>query len=228
MSSIIKTILFYFLCHWQIQAQYPAAFTALSEQIPSLEIHLGYASPENFMGRPVNGYQNAIALGTKPLVNQLALIQAELLKKGLGLRIFDAYRPQTAVNDFINWAQIPEDTLNKEIYYPKISKNKLFDFGYIATRSGHSRGSTVDLTIIHTRGTHKGKALDMGGRWDFFGPVSHYENSQLSPAQKNNRKFLRELMILHGFQPYDKEWWHFTLKNEPFPDTYFDFVFTNP
>jgi len=226
MYSLIKCTFCCLLYSLHIQAQYPKGFTVLSDQIPSLDIDLGYATSANFMGRPVRGYKNAVVLGTKELATQLENIQNKLLSKGLGLKIFDAYRPQTAVNDFIQWAKIQEDTLKKRDYYPKIAKIKLFDLGYIASKSGHSRGSTVDLTIIYTQGAQKGKTLDMGGSWDFFGSRSNYDYSLLTPAQQANRKFLRELMITHGFKPYDKEWWHFTIQNEPFPDTYFDFLFS--
>ena len=226
MSLLIKCALLCLFVSWQIQAQYPKGFTELRKQIPSLEIDLGYASSANFMGRPVMGYKNAVALGSQPLAEQLRKVQHKLLTEGLGLKIFDAYRPQTAVNDFVRWSKIQEDTVKKQDYYPEISKHKLFDLGYIASKSGHSRGSTVDLTIIHTLGDNQGKALDMGGSWDYFGPQSNYGYSELTPLQKANRKLLRQLMIEYGFKPYDKEWWHFTLINEPFPDTYFDFLFS--
>jgi len=151
-------------------------------------------------------------------------VQEKLKPLGLGLKIFDAYRPQRAVNDFINWSKHPKDTLTKSIYYPKLAKDQLFDLGYIASRSGHSRGSTVDLTLIYLEGEKKGLVLDMGGVWDFFGIQSNYYFEGVSKQQKSNRKLLRETMKVAGFLPYDEEWWHFTLKEEPFPNLYFDFI----
>jgi D-alanyl-D-alanine dipeptidase len=147
---------------------------------------------------------------------------------GLGLKIYDAYRPQTAVNDFIHWSKIPSDTLTKHIYYPTLAKNRLFDLGFIASKSGHSRGSTVDLSLIYLKGKNKGKEVDMGGSWDFFGELSNFSYPAISEKQKANRNLLRELMLANGFKPYDKEWWHFTLNQEPFPQTYFNFPIEFP
>ena len=128
-----------------------------------------------------------------------------------------------AVNDFMQWATKPGDTLTKRQYYPDLAKSTLFEAGYIAERSGHSRGSTVDITLIYRQGPRKGQALDMEGPWDFFGPRSWFTHPELLPEQKRNRTLLKDIMQKHGFRPYSKEWWHFTLDNEPFPDTYFDF-----
>ena len=150
-------------------------------------------------------------------------VQRELSQHGMGLKLFDGYRPQRAVNDFIAWSLDPADTLTKAQYYPSLPKDELFDRGYIAKRSGHSRGSTVDLTIVYTAGVNQGKELDMGSPWDFFGSISWFETAQISSEQMAQRRFLQEIMVSNGFRPYAKEWWHFTLEEEPFPNTYFDF-----
>ncbi|MFL2597162.1 MAG: M15 family metallopeptidase, partial [Flavobacteriaceae bacterium] len=163
-------------------------------------------------------------VGTYHLAKALQKVQIKLKKEGLGLKLFDAYRPQQAVDDFIQWSKISSDTLAKEKYYPNIPKDSLFNYGYIASKSGHSRGSTIDLTLIYLFGEKRGQELDMGGYWDYFGKNSNYNFDLLSKKQKDNRRKLRNTMILNGFLPYEKEWWHFTLKNEPFSDKYFDFT----
>jgi len=202
----------------------PDGFEVLSNKIPDLIIDQHYATSDNFMGRPVVGYSGSKTVGSVSLANALLEAQQSLKKRGLGLKIFDAYRPQSAINDFIKWAKIPSDTITKKKYYPCIEKDRLFKLGYIAKRSGHSRGSTVDLTLLYLTGTNEGKELDMGGTWDFFGIRSHYNFKEISLNQTNNRKLLRKIMQKASFVPYDKEWWHFTLKDEPFPNTYFDFI----
>ena len=200
-------------------------FTYLENHIPNLKVELRYATTDNFMGRIVQGYRpNQKIIGTLTLAKALKKVQKQLATRDLGLKIFDAYRPQRAVNDFIEWSKHPQDTLTKQKYYPKLVKNRLFKLGFIAEKSGHSRGSTVDLTLVCRSGSKKGKALDMGSSWDFFGIISHYNYKNITSTQKENRKLLREVMISAGFVPYEKEWWHFTLLKEPFYHTYFDFV----
>ena len=200
-------------------------FTYLENHIPNLKVELRYATTDNFMGRIVQGYRpNQKVIGTLALAKALKKVQKQLATRDLGLKIFDAYRPQRAVNDFIEWSKHPQDTLTKQKYYPKLVKNRLFKLGFIAEKSGHSRGSTVDLTLVYRSGSKKGKALDMGSSWDFFGIISHYNYKSITSTQKENRKLLREVMISAGFVPYEKEWWHFTLQKEPFYHTYFDFV----
>ena len=211
-----------------LNSQLPEGFTALTDSIPDLLIELRYAGANNFMGRPVAGYNDRIGIGTSALAHQLKKVQAELKLMGLGLKIYDAYRPQTAVNDFIRWSKIPGDSLTKHIYYPTLVKNRLFDLGFIASKSGHSRGSTVDLSLIYLKGKNKVNEVDMGSSWDFFGDLSNFNNTSISKKQKANRSLLRELMIANGFKPYEKEWWHFTLNQEPFPQTYFDFPIELP
>ena len=157
---------------------------------------------------------------TKKTAYALKKVQQILLKKGLSLKIFDAYRPQQSVDHFVRWGKVLNDTLMKKKYYPDVPKSKLFEQGYIALKSGHSRGSTVDLTIVQRT---SGKELDMGSIYDFFGEESHPSFKKINTHQQKNRLYLREIMLKNGFKPYEKEWWHFTLKKEPFPKTYFNF-----
>ena len=217
-------LLFFILSLGRAQ-ELPKGFTYLENHIPNLKVELRYATTDNFMGRIVQGYRpNQKVIGTLALAKALKKVQTQLATQDLGLKIFDAYRPQRAVNDFIEWSKQPHDTLTKQKYYPKLVKNRLFKLGFIAEKSGHSRGSTVDLTLVYRSGSKKGKALDMGSSWDFFGTISHYNYKNITSSQKENRKLLREVMISAGFVTYEKEWWHFTLQKEPFSDTYFDFV----
>ena len=224
----IKLLTTWILIHHFTAAQLPSGFTVLNNEIPGLEVELRYATSKNFMGRPVVAYHSDLAIGSSELAIQLKKVQAQLRSMGYGIKIYDAYRPQSAVNDFIKWSKIPNDTMSKHEYYPKLKKNTLFDLGFISAKSGHSRGSTVDLTLIYLDKNKKGKELDMGSSWDFFDDISNYASMKITKKQKSNRKLLREIMILNGFKPYDKEWWHFTLINEPFPNTYHDFVIISP
>ncbi len=201
----------------------PEGFTYLKKENPTLILDLRYATSENFTGKIVTGYTSEKAIGTKALSIALRKVQALLRSKGLGLKVFDAYRPQSAVDAFISWAASPSDTLKKREYYPNLKKEDLFELGYIAEKSGHTRGSTIDVSLVYLKGRRKGKEIDMGGKWDYFGEVSHFNYKKISPKQMENRRLLRDLMIQGGFNPYEKEWWHFSLKNEPFPTTYFDF-----
>jgi D-alanyl-D-alanine dipeptidase len=150
----------------------------------------------------------------------LKLVQQNLIKQGYSLKIFDSYRPQQAVNHFVRWAKVLSDTLMKREYYPKVPKRELFKRGFIASKSGHTRGSTIDLTIVDIK---TNKEIDMGSAYDFFGEKSHPYYKNITEKQKGNRMLLRRLMLKNNFKPYENEWWHFTLKNEPFPKTYFNF-----
>lgn len=186
----------------------------------TIQKELRYIGNHNFIGKPIDGYKNNIVIVSKPTAKALHKIQQELLKKDLSLKIFDAYRPQQAVNHFVRWARVLNDTLMKQEFYPNVPKRELFKRGYIASKSGHTRGSTVDLTIVNTK---TGKELDMGSPYDFFGEQSHPFYKNITLTQKKNRLLLRKIMLANGFKPYDNEWWHFTLRNEPFPKTYFNF-----
>ena len=203
----------------------PEGFVFLENEIPNLIVDLRYSKDDNFMGKKVEGYKiGQKAIGTLELANALKQVQKNLKSQGLGLKIYDAYRPQRAVNNFIAWSRVKNDTIKKSKYYPYLPKDKLFELGFIASKSGHSRGSTVDLTLVCLSRECRGKKLDMGGSWDFFGDLSNYGFEDLNKNQKQNRKKLRDVMTTSGFKPYEKEWWHFTLINEPYPNKYFDFT----
>lgn len=199
----------------------PEGFVDIEKEIEGVVIEARYAGTDNFLGRPVDGYKANKAVISVEAAAKLKLVQAELAEKGLGLKVFDAYRPQRAVDHFMRWIDDKADTTAKDAYYPDVSKKQLVPEGYIAEKSGHSRGSTIDLTIIRLA---DGSELDMGSPWDFFGPVSHALNDSIPVEAQQNRLLLRTLMLKHGFAPYEYEWWHFTLKDEPHKDTYFDFV----
>jgi len=198
----------------------PEGFIYLKDEIPDIELEIRYAGSNNFIGKKVNSYIKPVAIISKPAAEALKKVQEDLMAEGYCLKVFDAYRPQTAVNHFIEWAGKPEDTLTKQQFYPDIDKKDLFQLGYIATKSGHSRGSTIDLTIIDAE---TGKELDMGSSYDFFGDISHHNTTKINKHQKAMRSLLKRIMIKNGFRPYPEEWWHYTLRNEPHPDTYFDF-----
>ncbi len=190
------------------------AFTNVNLAIPSIRFEMRYAGANNFIGRPVNGYAEPLCYLTNEAASALNKVQQRLQTEGLGLRLFDCFRPQRAVDHFVRWAADLNDTEMKRIYYPDILKKDLFKDGYIAAKSGHSRGSTVDLTI---------DGLDMGTPFDFFDPRSHTDSNAVTRAQHENRMRLKRVMEENGFQNYAEEWWHYTLKNEPFAATYFDF-----
>lgn len=195
-------------------------FVLLSEAVPDAILEIRYYSTYNFVGDRIDGYEEPVALLTKEAAESLREVSDDLLKKGYRLKIYDAYRPQKAVTNFMNWAQEINDTRMKDYFYPELDKSVLFEQGYIAEKSGHSRGSTVDLTLFDM---NTEREVDMGGTFDYFGELSHPDYTNITEEQYNNRMILREAMLSHGFAPLEEEWWHFTLKNEPFPDTYFTF-----
>jgi len=199
----------------------PVTFSEVQEVIPSAVLDLRYYGSDNFIGRPIAGYVSSKAVLTTEALNQLKKVQEELKTFQLGIKIFDAYRPQRAVDDFVLWAKVPDDTLMKARFYPDVAKKDLFKLDYIASKSGHSRGSTLDLTLISLKTF---EALDMGSPYDFFGQISWPFAKEITAKQRAHRMLLRTLMLKYGFQPYCCEWWHFTLKSEPFPATYFDFI----
>ena len=197
-----------------------SGFVLLSEVVPDAILEIRYYSTYNFVGERIDGYEEPIALITKEAAQALKEVSDELIEKGYRLKIFDAYRPQKAVNHFMNWAQDPSDTKMKEYFYPELEKDVLFPLGYIMEHSGHSRGSTIDLTLFDMT---LEKEVDMGGTFDYFGELSHPDYKGITEEQFNNRMLLREVMMKHGFKPLEEEWWHFTLEDEPYPDTYFTF-----
>lgn len=201
----------------------PEGFVHADEVVPGLVLDLRYVGADNFVGTRIDGYEAARVVLSAQAADALRRVQADLQPFGLGLKIFDAYRPTRAVAHFVRWSSMPDDPDTKRTYYPDIDKQKLFEDGYVATRSSHSRGSTVDLTLVTISTDGTVADLDMGTAFDFFGPESWPNYAALTGEQRSNRLLLKLVMERHGFKPFDKEWWHFTLKDEPFPDSYFDF-----
>ena len=220
MKKIIYLIivLFSFILNAQ---KLPKNFVYLEDIVPSIRIELRYFSNNNFIGKPIDGYLKDSLIISTPAAKALKEIQTKLILSGLSLKIFDAYRPQQAVDHFVRWAKVMNDTLMKQFYYPDVQKSELFTLGFIASKSGHTRGSTVDLSIVDVK---TNKEVDMGSSYDFFGEKSHPFYKKITEAQMKNRMLLRTIMIKNGFIPYDNEWWHFTLKDEPYPTTYFNFL----
>lgn len=198
----------------------PEGFVTVNEFLPGAVIDAKYYSGDNFVGARVDGYLAPKIILTVEAATALKAVQAFLAPFGLSLKLFDGYRPQRAVDHFVRWAEDVKDTRTKAAHYPDVDKRNLFRDGYIAARSSHSRGSTIDLTIVDK---NTGEELDMGTPFDFFGPQSWPDHATFPPQVRANRALLRSAMILHGFKPYEAEWWHFTLRNEPYPETYFDF-----
>lgn len=220
----MKNLIFLFAFFFSLSAfnqSLPNKFVFLSDVDDTILYELKYFSNHNFIGKKIDGYLTNKVILTNETALALKKVQQILVKKKLSLKIFDAYRPQQSVNHFVKWAKEIDDTKMKNEFYPDVPKSELFKRGYIASKSGHSRGSTVDLTIVNLK---TGKELDMGSPFDFFGIQSHPFYKNIGILQKRNRKYLRKIMIENGFKPYDNEWWHFTLKNEPFPNTYFNFL----
>ncbi|HEX9079353.1 MAG TPA: M15 family metallopeptidase [Desulfuromonadaceae bacterium] len=200
-------------------ARLPDGFTYCESVIPDIRTDLRYATTHNFVGDRIEGYRQPRCILTRKAALALRDVQDELRPFGLGLKVFDAYRPQRAVDHFVRWAHNLTDTRMKAEFYPGVEKAHLFRDDYIAARSGHSRGSTVDVTIVSLRG---GTELDMGTGFDFFGPESWPACPAMTAQARANRLLLQGVMKRHGFRPYAREWWHFTLETEPFPTTYFD------
>lgn len=198
----------------------PAGFSYVHEVVPAAVLEVRYFSDDNFVGAIIDEYEDPRVILTTPAAQALASVQNDLQQFGLGLKVFDGYRPQGAVDHFVRWGRDLEDTRMKSEYYPDVDKKNLFRNGYIAEKSGHTRGSTVDVTIIDLA---TGKELDMGTPFDFFGPKSWPNNLRMPTKVRANRALLQQVMAKNGFKPLKEEWWHFTLKNEPYPDTYFDF-----
>jgi D-alanyl-D-alanine dipeptidase len=198
----------------------PDSFVDAASVAPGLIVEARYATAHNFVGRPIDGYERPTCYLTRPAAAALAQVVADLEARGLTLKVYDCYRPQRAVAHFVRWARNLRDQTMKAEFYPDVDKSTLFRQGYIAARSGHSRGSTVDLTMARRA---DGQALDMGTPFDFFSPHSWPSDRSVGRAAQDNRALLTQAMRRRGFRPYDKEWWHFTLRHEPYPQTYFDF-----
>ena len=198
----------------------PSGFVLLAEYVPGIIQEIRYYSTYNFIGDRIDGYEEPCALLTKEAGRALKSVSNELMVQGYRLKVFDAYRPVSAVKHFILWGIEDQDIRMKPYFYPDLQKQELFAKGYIAKQSSHSRGSTIDLTLLDMA---TGRELDMGSPFDRFGEISHPDYRDITQEQYDNRMLLRRAMLRGGFEPIDCEWWHFTLKDEPYPETYFDF-----
>ena len=213
-----------------IEPEYDSSqFALVTDVVPDAILEIRYFSTYNFIGDRIPGYDEPVALLTREAADSLRAVSDDVRKQGYCLKIFDAYRPQCAVDYFMKWAKDLSDTRMKEYFYPELEKPEIIPGGYVDERSGHTRGSTVDLTLFDMK---LEKEVDMGCTFDYFGVASHPDKQPgqeigayqpINEEQYHNRMILREAMMRHGFKPLDTEWWHFTLKNEPFPDTYFQF-----
>ncbi|ALO46669.1 M15 family metallopeptidase [Pseudohongiella spirulinae] len=221
----------------------PEGFSSIAELDASIELDIRYIGNNNFLGRPVAGYEGAACILSTPAASALVQVQRSANEQGYSLKIYDCFRPQQAVDNFVRWAADADDVVMKASMYPSVPKEELFSRGYIAERSGHSRGSTVDLTLVPL-GTHQPQldpfapwdcrasdealrfpdnSIDMGTSYDCFDVLSHTAHPAISAQAMANRLLLKELMEAAGFENYENEWWHYTLQDEPFPDTFFDF-----
>ena len=197
-----------------------SGFVVLADYVPSIIQEIRYHSTYNFIGDRIDGYEEPCALLTVEAARALKSVSGELASQGFRLKVFDAYRPAAAVKHFVQWSVDDLDLRMKPFFYPDLDKAELFKRGYIASRSSHSRGSTVDLTLLDMT---TGKEVDMGSPFDLFSEVSHPDYRGITDEQYSNRMLLQDAMVRNGFEPIDCEWWHFTLADEPFPETYFDF-----
>jgi D-alanyl-D-alanine dipeptidase len=195
-------------------------FVFADDLVPGIRWDAKYATWENFTGKPVDGYLANRIVGTRALCTALERARDQAASLGFSLLLWDGYRPQRAVDCFLRWSQQPEDGRTKSRHYPRIDRAEMFTRGYVAARSGHSRGSTVDLTLYDLA---TNELVPMGGDHDLMDPVSHHGAPGITPAEARNRQSLRSIMEACGFSAYECEWWHYTLDDEPFPDTYFDF-----
>lgn len=250
---MVKRVLPFFLFSlWSLQAitaeknidsHRPKDFVDITRVAPDVQTDIRYFTSHNFIGRPIKGYKAPVCLLTRSAANAVKQVADRLHPFGLTVKIYDCYRPQTAVNDFIAWANDPSQTQMKNEFYPQVAKSRLFEEGYLAAESSHSRGSTLDLTIVPLGSKipayhperplvncaapaaqrSPDNSLDFGTGFDCFSPLSHPDNAMLTAQQRANRLLLQTLMRDAGFTPLDTEWWHFTLANEPYPETWFDF-----
>ena len=198
----------------------PSGFVLISDYVPGVIQEIRYHSTYNFVGERIDGYEEPVALITIEAARALKSVANEMNVQGYRLKVFDAYRPLCAVKHFVLWGIEDQDIRMKPYFYPDLQKQELFSGGYIASRSSHTRGSTVDLTLLDMA---TGKELDMGSPFDLFSGISHPDSRQVTDEQYANRMILQSVMVRNGFEPIDCEWWHFTLQDEPYPDTYFEF-----
>jgi D-alanyl-D-alanine dipeptidase len=245
LSGIIGCVLFGLLANADTgRPGLPSGFVRLSDVAPTIRQEMRYATSFNFLGRPVAGYQAPVCVLTEKAANALALVQAEATQAGYSLKVYDCYRPQMAVDNFVAWAKQIDDQAMKRWFYPTVRKAYLFRDGYIAAKSGHSRGSTIDLTLVPRNAgavlptrhvadcRHPASfrfaddSLDMGTSFDCFDPLAHTDNPAVSKSARDNRMYLKQLMARHGFKNVPEEWWHYTLVDEPYPERYFNFPVT--
>lgn len=224
MKKMLPLVLVALLCACSHSNHIPEGrqygFVSISEAIPDVILEIRYHSTYNFVGTRIDGYDEPIALLTKQAADSLREVSNELKKQGYLLKIFDAYRPQCAVDHFVRWSKDVADTIMKPYFYPELAKDRLFPEGFICEHSSHTHGSTVDLTLFDM---NTEREVDMGGTFDWFGKSSYPNYTDLTAEQLAMRQLLRKTMLKHGFKPFDTEWWHFTLENEPYPDTFFTF-----
>lgn len=221
--SIVFLVLLALLASWAIISglnPLPDGFVYITDMVPTAQLEIRYFSEDNFVGTVIDGYNAPKAILTTEASQALKQAADKLYQQGYYIKIFDAYRPQRAVDHFIRWASDLDDTKMKAKYYPELDKSVLFEQGYIAEKSGHSRGSVVDLTLVEITTI---KELDMGSGFDFFGKISNHGTDLITEEQEKNRNILRDAMVEAGFEVYPEEWWHYKLKIEPYPDTYFNF-----
>lgn len=207
----------------RIETKKPADIVELTTVSRQIQVEMAYAFADNFTGRPVPGYQANHCYLQQKAAQALTQVAIQAGRLGYQLQVLDCYRPQRTSDYFMRWAADASDQKTKAAYYPRLNKADL-NQGYIAAHSGHSRASTVDLTLLRKNAAGQWQPIDMGGAYDLFDPISHLNSSAISTTQKANRLLLKDLMQQQGFVPYELEWWHFTLQNESYPTTYFDFV----
>ncbi len=226
------------------QERAPERFVSLHDEVPSIVIEMRYITAHNFIGRPIKGYRDPLCIVTRETAEALGHVQAAVRARGFTLKVYDCYRPQRAVDDFVAWGKRLRDQRMKAEFYPRVDKRRVFKDGYIAEKSGHSRGSTVDLTLVrrppgaqerYDRGDRlrdcggprarrfRDNTIDMGTGYDCFDPLSHPFNARITGKRRANRMKLRRAMLAQGFKGLETEWWHFTLRDEPYPETFFDF-----
>lgn len=243
---ILKLLLLIFVSTSLMANQLPEGFVYVRDVDPTIIENIRYTTDQNFVGKPLDGYKKPRAILTKEAAQALHRVQQDLLREGYSLVIYDAYRPQQAVDHFVKWGKDAEDDKTQPLYHPRITKEEVFAQKYVSTRSSHSRGSTVDVTIISTKSSLKSVdeikfeertlkdgqkiiylddgTVDMGSSFDLFDKASHPDSNLIEQKYVNHRRYLQTKMEKQGFEVYPGEWWHFTLKNEPHPDTYFDFA----
>ncbi len=206
-------------CSSRQEKAFEAAFVNVTDVVPDVILEIRYFGTYNFVGERIDGYLQPTALLTREAAEALKAVSDDVMARGYRLKIYDAYRPQCAVDHFVRWAADVPDTLMKRFFYPDLDKSVLFEQDYIMAKSGHTRGSTVDITLFDMQTE---KEVDMGGTFDWFGMESHPDYTGITPEQYANRMILREAMLRHGFKALESEWWHFTLADEPYKDTYFN------